>query len=150
MLWFTLCTSSSSLSAAPFPPILGLCLYQFSPLDLLSSLRTGTVLFNFVFFPSPDPNPFFKDSSMSGSPGHAARTHALGGRIDREREKDRKQPRSRVCKQQRGHVTRLENPPIKDPHSQAGEMAQWLGAPTALPEVMSSIPSNHMVVHGHL
>jgi hypothetical protein len=25
----------------------------------------------------------------------------------------------------------------------AGEMAQWLRAPTALPEVMSSIPSNH-------
>lgn len=116
MLWFTLCTSSSSLSASPFPPILGLCFYQFSPLDLLSSLRTGTVLFNFVFFPSPDPNPFFKDSSID-SPGHAARTHALGGRIAREREKDRKQPRSRECKQQRGHVASLENPPIKDPHS---------------------------------
>jgi len=32
----------------------------------------------------------------------------------------------------------------------AGEMAQWLRAPTALPEVMSSIPSNHMVAHNHL
>jgi hypothetical protein len=28
---------------------------------------------------------------------------------------------------------------------QAGEMAQWLRALTALPEVLSSIPSNHMV-----
>jgi hypothetical protein len=29
-------------------------------------------------------------------------------------------------------------------------MAQWLRALTALPEVMSSIPSNYMVVHNHL
>jgi hypothetical protein len=28
----------------------------------------------------------------------------------------------------------------------AGEMAQWLRAPTALPKVPSSNPSNHMVV----
>jgi hypothetical protein len=32
----------------------------------------------------------------------------------------------------------------------AREMAQWLRALTALPEVLSSIPSNHMVVHNHL
>jgi len=32
----------------------------------------------------------------------------------------------------------------------AGEMAQWLKALTALPEVLSSIPSNHMVAHNHL
>jgi hypothetical protein len=32
----------------------------------------------------------------------------------------------------------------------AGEMAQWLRAPTALPEVLSSIPSNHMVAPNHL
>jgi hypothetical protein len=32
----------------------------------------------------------------------------------------------------------------------AGEMAQWLGALTILPEVLSSIPSNHMVAHNHL
>jgi hypothetical protein len=32
----------------------------------------------------------------------------------------------------------------------AGEMAQWLEALTALPEVLSSIPSNHMVAHNHL
>ncbi|XP_038937965.1 voltage-dependent calcium channel gamma-7 subunit isoform X1 [Rattus norvegicus] len=31
-----------------------------------------------------------------------------------------------------------------------GEMAQWLGALTALPEVLSSNPSNHMVAHNHL
>ena len=29
-------------------------------------------------------------------------------------------------------------------------MAQWLRALTALPEVLSSIPSTHMVVHNHL
>jgi len=32
----------------------------------------------------------------------------------------------------------------------AGEMAQWLRALSALPEVLSSIPSNHMVAHNHL
>jgi hypothetical protein len=31
----------------------------------------------------------------------------------------------------------------------AGEMAQWLTAPTALPKVLSSNPSNHMVAHNH-
>ena len=31
-----------------------------------------------------------------------------------------------------------------------GEMAQWLRDLSALPEVISSIPSNHMVVHNHL
>jgi len=32
----------------------------------------------------------------------------------------------------------------------AGEMAQWLGALAALPEVLSSIPSTHKVAHNHL
>jgi hypothetical protein len=32
----------------------------------------------------------------------------------------------------------------------AGEMAQRLRALTALAEVLSSIPSNHMVAHSHL
>jgi hypothetical protein len=32
----------------------------------------------------------------------------------------------------------------------AGEMAQQLRALTALPEILSSIPSNHMVAHNHL
>jgi hypothetical protein len=31
----------------------------------------------------------------------------------------------------------------------AGEMAQWLRAPTALPKVLSSNPRNHMVAHNH-
>ena len=30
------------------------------------------------------------------------------------------------------------------------EMAQWLRALTTLPEVLSSIPSNHMVACNHL
>ena len=29
-------------------------------------------------------------------------------------------------------------------------MAQWLRAMSALPEVLSSVPSNHMVDHNHL
>jgi hypothetical protein len=33
---------------------------------------------------------------------------------------------------------------------EAGEMAQQLRALTALPEVLSSIPSNQMVDHNHL
>jgi hypothetical protein len=33
---------------------------------------------------------------------------------------------------------------------ETGEMAQWLRAPTVLPEVLSLIPSNHMVAHNHL
>ena len=33
---------------------------------------------------------------------------------------------------------------------QAGEMAQWLRALAALPEVLSSISSNHMVAYNHL
>jgi hypothetical protein len=31
----------------------------------------------------------------------------------------------------------------------AGDMAQRLRAPTALPKVLSSNPSNHMVAHNH-
>jgi hypothetical protein len=33
---------------------------------------------------------------------------------------------------------------------EVGEMAQQLRALTALPEVLSSIPSNHIVAHTHL
>jgi hypothetical protein len=32
----------------------------------------------------------------------------------------------------------------------AEEMAQWVRALADLPEVLSSIPSNHMVAHNHL
>ncbi|EDL78366.1 rCG31757 [Rattus norvegicus] len=39
---------------------------------------------------------------------------------------------------------------FKNSHWRAGEMAQWLRALTAFPEVLSSIPSNHMVAHNHL
>ena len=39
---------------------------------------------------------------------------------------------------------------IKIRNSGAGEMARWLRAPTALPKVLSSNPSNHMVAHNHL
>jgi len=41
-------------------------------------------------------------------------------------------------------------PPFKLATPGAGGMAQRLRAPTALPEVLSSIPSNHMVAHNHL
>jgi hypothetical protein len=42
------------------------------------------------------------------------------------------------------------NPVPKKQNQGAGEMAQRLRAPTALPEVLSSIPSNCMVAHNHL
>ena len=32
----------------------------------------------------------------------------------------------------------------------AGELAQWLRALAALPEVLSSIPNNYMMAHNHL
>jgi hypothetical protein len=35
-------------------------------------------------------------------------------------------------------------------HTTAGEMAQRLRALAALPEALSSIPSNHMVAYNHL
>jgi hypothetical protein len=31
----------------------------------------------------------------------------------------------------------------------AGEMAQWIRKLTALPKVLSSSPSNHMMAHNH-
>jgi hypothetical protein len=34
--------------------------------------------------------------------------------------------------------------------SGAEEMTQQLGAPTALPEIMNSIPNKNMVAHNHL
>ena len=37
----------------------------------------------------------------------------------------------------------------KNKNKGPGEMAQWLRALAALPEVLSSIPSNHMVTHSH-
>jgi hypothetical protein len=44
----------------------------------------------------------------------------------------------------------LNNCNLKNNYYWAVEMAQWLRALTALPEVLSSIPSNHMVAHSHL
>jgi len=45
---------------------------------------------------------------------------------------------------------REKNLRIKTNITRAGEMAQRLRALIALPEVLSSIPSNHMVAHKHL
>jgi hypothetical protein len=38
---------------------------------------------------------------------------------------------------------------LKKKTNRAGEIAQWLKAPTVLPKVLSSIPSNHTVAHNH-
>jgi hypothetical protein len=39
---------------------------------------------------------------------------------------------------------------LKTAAAGAGEMAQWLRALMALPEVPSSIPNNHMMAYNHL
>jgi hypothetical protein len=39
---------------------------------------------------------------------------------------------------------------FKKPRRRAGDMAQRLRALTALPDVLTSIPRNHMVAHNHL
>jgi hypothetical protein len=39
---------------------------------------------------------------------------------------------------------------LKEDRIGAREMAQWLRALTALPEVLGSIPSTHMEAHNHL
>lgn len=45
---------------------------------------------------------------------------------------------------------RLNLPNIKTKQEETGEMNQRLRALAALPEVLSSIPSNHMVAHNYL
>jgi hypothetical protein len=50
---------------------------------------------------------------------------------------------SKLGKQQQTKQKQIKQ--SKKNHEGAGEMAQWLRALTALPEVLSSIPSNHMV-----
>jgi hypothetical protein len=42
------------------------------------------------------------------------------------------------------------DPDYKEHNLGAGEMTQWLRGLTALPKVLSSNPSNHMVAHNHL
>jgi hypothetical protein len=39
---------------------------------------------------------------------------------------------------------------IKNKPERAREMAQWIRTMTALPEVLSSNPSNYMMAHNHL
>jgi hypothetical protein len=47
----------------------------------------------------------------------------------------------------RGNETTVSNLALNN--AGAGEMVQRLKALTALPEALSSIPSNHMVAHNH-
>ena len=50
----------------------------------------------------------------------------------------------------RFHLKPVRMAKIKNTDDWAGEMAQKLRALPALPKVLSSIPSNHMVAHNHL
>jgi hypothetical protein len=45
--------------------------------------------------------------------------------------------------------TKKQNQASKNNTNRAGEMAQRVRAPTALPKVLSSNPSNYMVAHNH-
>jgi hypothetical protein len=50
----------------------------------------------------------------------------------------------------KGDIVVKEISTIKKMANGAGEMTQRLRAPTALPKLPSSYPSNHMVAHNHL
>ena len=59
--------------------------------------------------------------------------------------------KSRIGDWRDGLVVKSMGCSCKRPEFGAGEMmAQRLRALTAIPEVLSSIPSNHMVAHNHL
>jgi hypothetical protein len=47
-------------------------------------------------------------------------------------------------------MKKISNKKLKKKKDRAGEMAQQVRALTALPKVLSSNPSNHMVAHNHL
>jgi hypothetical protein len=55
-----------------------------------------------------------------------------------------------VLERNLGIVQNMSSTAFKIWTSGAGEMAQWLRALIALPEVLSSIPRNHVVAHNHL
>jgi hypothetical protein len=52
--------------------------------------------------------------------------------------------------QRTNHRTQFSHFGASEWNSGAGEMAQWLRSLTALPEVLSSVPSNRMMAHNHL
>jgi hypothetical protein len=45
---------------------------------------------------------------------------------------------------------KVNNTGFKKQEERTGEISWWLRALTALPDVLSSIPNNHMVAHNHL
>jgi hypothetical protein len=54
--------------------------------------------------------------------------------------------KEKPCLEKTNNKTKTKNKKTKTKMGGgAGEMAQWLRAPTALPKVLSSNPSNHMV-----
>jgi hypothetical protein len=73
----------------------------------------------------------------------------LRGKPNKKNTQDKKQNPRRLTANRRNRYL-CEDNGNKIPAQRAGEMAQWLTALTAFPEVLSSIPSNHMVGHNHL
>jgi hypothetical protein len=81
-------------------------------------------------------------------------TYALISAFRRARQIDIKAVLS-TTQPTKGHILKLCLKKVKDHYALrftlgAGEMAQQLRALAALPEVLNSIPSNHMVAHNHL
>jgi hypothetical protein len=86
-----------------------------------------------------------KPACATGDP--VSKYRKKGGKKGR-REEGRREKRER--KAIRCSVSAEYKAAESKPNVCAGERAQRLRALTALPEVLSSIPSNHMVVHNHL
>jgi hypothetical protein len=64
--------------------------------------------------------------------------------------KNHKNKNNNKKQQQKPKQTKNSNNNNKVESVRAGEMTQRLRAQTALPEVLSSIPNNHMMAHNHL
>jgi hypothetical protein len=47
-------------------------------------------------------------------------------------------------------LIQIKLPCFEERWARAREMVGWLRAQTTFPEVLSSVPSNHMVTHNHL
>jgi hypothetical protein len=65
-----------------------------------------------------------------------------------KKKKEKKRKEKNRTEQKRKEKKRKEKK--RKEKKRAGEMVQWLRAPTTLPKVLSSNPSNHMVAHKHL
>ena len=90
-----------------------------------------------------------KNSAHDGG-GMEKRKERKGKRKGKKRKEERKGKRKEKKEKEGKKKERERKRKPKKSHLRTGEMAQWLRSLTALPEVLSSNPSNHMVAHNHL